>query len=164
MNEIELNAAELRLARFLAQSRYSENRALGVTDKLHSGGDPIEKDMLGISGELAFCKLFNCYPDLSTTLKPKSNRSNKGDCYLHNVGFVDVKTRQRLGDLTFRAPAKPSGDWFALMYGSGTRFRFLGAIPQSEVLQPENIKELSWGLFYVYPRAKLRQYFHLVAG
>ncbi len=150
---VTLNQAEMKLARYIAESRQSNNRASHTVNQLRANADPLEKETLGIAGELAFCRLFNCYPDLTTVNRSKQYGQDSGDCYVAGIGWVDVKTKSQPGDLLIVTPTAPSGHWFAVMIGTPPTFYFAGAIPQVRALNQKYLREIRTGLHYVIPPA-----------
>ena len=63
---ISLNQAERKLAHFVAKNRSGNNRHFNVTNLKISSEDAATVDLEGVCGEIAFCKLFNVYPDIET--------------------------------------------------------------------------------------------------
>lgn len=58
-----LNEAEQRLCRYLAKARCAVNRASGKPNPIIGPQLQEETELEGIGGELAFCKLYQIYPD-----------------------------------------------------------------------------------------------------
>jgi len=92
------------MARLIAEMRRRMNRSEGVVDRLidpHPRHDP---DLLGAMSELAFCKTYNVYPDLSV-----SPRRGGADV---NVGpvRVDVKSTHRENGSLLATVKKRSDD------------------------------------------------------
>jgi len=149
---ITLNAAEQRLAKYVSNCRYEDSRKMGLTDCKFGPQSTYETDLEGIGGEIAFCKLFNVYPDLQTGDKTLSDH----DCVV-NGKRVDVKTSKYEDASLIGSFAKVGKniDTFALMVGTFPTYRFAGAAPASKLLQPENIYDLGRGPCYVLNQSQL---------
>src|SRR5262252_4238780 len=105
-----LNNVEQSLARFIGRERSSSNREAGVTNGRRGPQSDAETDLDGIGAELAFCHLFNVYPDLS--INPR-----RGGADATWIGWkVDVKaTRYATGSLiTLPSKALDPCDLYAL--------------------------------------------------
>ena len=85
-NSTTLNTTELRLVEFVSNCRYLNNRKAGVTDALYADASPMVMERRGFGAEVAFAKLLNTYPDLTT-----EPRSGGHDCVLPSGVRVDVK-------------------------------------------------------------------------
>jgi len=70
--QVELNNAEQRLARFMARSRMDNAMKRGITNAQVGSQDRFDIDLEGYGAELAFCKLFNVYPDMSIVADPSA--------------------------------------------------------------------------------------------
>jgi len=140
---IILTEAEQRLARYLAQERPRRNRAAGVKDQL-SGGDAEAVELDGVGAELAFCRLMNVYPDLST-----EPRRGGGDCVVNGVP-VDVKTtRYNNGQLIVKEKVpKHHATVYALMVGRFPEYDYRGCALARDVLRPERLTKLGDGKVY----------------
>ena len=68
--KVFLSTAEQKLAHYVAKNRNGNNRYFNVTNLKISAEDPHTVDLEGIAGELAFCRLFNVYPDIDTDREP----------------------------------------------------------------------------------------------
>lgn len=143
MLQITLKPEEIRLADAIAAQRTKQNRAANRSAAIQGAGSNEHYDRIGMRGELAFCKLFNVYPDLSwADFDPTTD---KGDCYVSHWGYVDVKTTERAdGNLVITANKKPKpGAYFSLMLAlPDNRFECYGLIKQEDALSPANLKQL----------------------
>lgn len=137
--EVILNDAEQRLVRYLAEKRYSNARDKGFVDCKQGDQSNQLTDLEGMGGELAFCKLFNVYPDLSILLDLKAE-----DCILPDGRKVDVKTTKydsgRLVAVTWKTPKV---DAFALMTGTFPEYKYRGMMSSKELLQEKRIGSLN---------------------
>ena len=142
--EIELNKAEQRLAKYLAKARYQKNRSTNTENQKIGPQSNEETDLNGIGAEIAFCKYFNLYPDLSTEHRPKE------DVVMHDGISVDTKTtKYNNGHLL--APIwkkKISTDFYALLVGDFPTYRFAGFISGKELFSDKNIKDFGYGDTY----------------
>src|SRR4030067_307352 len=90
---VVLSALEQRLCRHVAEARNEANRQAQVTNAKVGDRSDVEVNFEGVSGEVAFCRLFNIYPDL--TVQPRSSRrgTDTGDARLPSGHTVDESGR-----------------------------------------------------------------------
>ena len=88
-NFVLLNAQEQALCRYLAKLRHNNARNKNVKNNKIGGQSDEMTDLEGIGGEVAFCKLFNLYPDIS--IEVRNSKTDKGDAVLNDL-VIDVKT------------------------------------------------------------------------
>ena len=136
---VSLNTAEKKLAYFVARNRNARNRCLNVVNLKVSPRDGVTIDLEGVAGELAFCKMFNLYPDLDTDRMPPYPEF---DARLSDGWTVDVKTT-RYGDgkllVDVRKGRKVDGvDFYCLMTGEFPGpYTFRGFMAKSLLVRPE---------------------------
>lgn len=149
---IELNEAERKLARYLARERHARNRQRGTVNARIGPQDDEQTDLEGIAAEIAFAKLMNVYPDTQLEV------CERADAYTTRLGGVDVKTTTYpRGQLLVRpTKAQHPADSYALMVGTFPRYAFVGWVSASEIMRPENLKDLGHGETYALPQEKLR--------
>jgi hypothetical protein len=154
---VELGPAERRLAEYLAKARHAANRRSGVRDARVGPQSSAETDLEGIAAELAFCKLFNAYPDLGEDARPPFDaRLPLDGVYLR----VDVKaTRYRSGRL-LAVPGKATKaerpDAYALVVGAFPGpYEFRGFLAADELLRPTRLTDLGHGPTYSAAQAEL---------
>ncbi len=140
MIEIELNTSEQKLAEYHAKARYSNNRISGVTNNKIGSQSNEYTDLNGIGAELAFCKMFNLYPDLGMI-------HSKFDSICHNGTTVDVKvTKYKSGKLLAVTSKKLSDcDVYVLVIGEFPIYKIVGFATAEELLNKENITDLGYG-------------------
>lgn len=86
---IHLNDQELEIAKLLGRARQCANEEKDNTSlKVDEDETDTTCNVIGMAGELAFCKLFNVYPD--TRVFPRM-RNPKFNCILNNMK-IDVRT------------------------------------------------------------------------
>ena len=110
---ITLSDPEQLLATYVARKRYEYNRNTGTkNNKLGPQTDEFT-DKEGIAAEIAFCKMMNLYPDLSTENRPPH------DAILKDGTTVDVKaTKYRNGHLLATdSKGNSRSDIYVLMVG-----------------------------------------------
>lgn len=151
---VTLNDAEQRLARYLAGQRYESNRNQGVTNNRVGPQSDEVTDLEGIAAEIAFCKLFNVYPDLEHSCK------DPADAYTTSMGATDVKaTKYRNGRLL--AVKGKLGlihpDSYALMIGEFPAYRFVGFVASGELLDENNLIDLGHGETFGVTQSQLHQ-------
>jgi len=151
--KIKLNDQELDLARKIASLRYGSSREAGVHNAKIGGQSNFETDFMGFAGELAFCKLFNCYPDFAIVAGGADY-----DCIVGGLR-VDVKTtKYRSGHLLSRADKEyPNIDVFALIIGDALsgEFEFVGWETAKALRSEENLSKKFEGS-YALPQDKLK--------
>ena len=80
-----LNDGEYRCGKHIGRLRYDWNRKKGNEGYMQQPVNPLEKEKQSMLGEIAFCKIFNIYPDLAYD-EPKPY-----DAILHGH-TINVKT------------------------------------------------------------------------
>ncbi len=152
--KITLTEHEQRIAKFLAKERYDVNRENNVHDAKKGEQSNEFVDLEGIAGEMAFCKLFNVYPDLE--IKVTTQETDAGDCVL-NGHKVDVKTTSyETGRLICATWKNDDVDVYALMVGQFPTYSFRGMANASYLKQESNITDLGRGKVYALEQSKLK--------
>ena len=157
---ITLNAAEKKLAEYIANQRQTNARKHGVKNRKISNEDAHKTDLEGFASELAFCKLMNIYPDLEIDAFYTADRGTmfNGDCYHMGLGCIDVKsTKHKNGHLL--ATLDKAGympDTYALMIGEFPTYKFVGYASAEELLDEKNIKDLGYGNGYALKQGRLK--------
>ena len=141
---ISLCTAERKLAHFVAKNRNLRNRSFNVSNLKISSADAATVDLEGVCGELAFCKLFNAYPDLDTDREPPHPLF---DCMVDGLR-IDVKTTKwETGKLIVdsRKGSKTNGvDYYALMTGQFPGpYTFRGFIHRERLIVPSRLGSLT---------------------
>jgi len=149
---VELTAIEQRLAIHMAKTRRAVNRAAGRTDLQQGKQSPEDIELDGIAAEIAFCKLFNVYPDL------QNEELHSADAVTPKMGRVDIKTtRYKSGKLIcYRGKKGREADSYALMIGQFPKFQFVGWATSKELLDDENLIDVGHGPFFAMPQERLR--------
>ena len=148
--EVTLSPEEQKYARFLAKKRYEYAREQGKVNVRKGPQSDEVTDLEGIAGEMAYCKIFNVYPDFQTNVIPKA------DCILHNGLTVDIKTTKYAKGHLIAAKWKGDGvDLYALMVGTFPTYKFVGLATKQELLAKENITNFGRGDLYALPQEKL---------
>jgi len=134
MVEITLNKMELRLAKALHEQRLAENKKRGIRDR-QIGDDPPTFD--GVAAEVAFCKLFNVYPDLNTEHWDQADVTVGGYTY-------DIKQSKyasaHLLVAEWKAKKQDRVDFFAMMIGQAPTYKYVGLISSRDLMIPERLK------------------------
>jgi hypothetical protein len=141
---ITLNDAEQKLAHYLAKRRHAEARSRGITDRQIGPQSSSETDLQGIGAEIAFCRIFNVYPDTEVGHTPLA------DCTLPCGSTVDVKaTKHQNGHLLvakWKAPDAVTA--YALMVGTFPNYRIAGMAPSESIFRPDRLKNFGHGEGY----------------
>lgn len=151
---VHLSDFEQRLAKALSREREAKCREANAKATPYGGLDVADCDIIGVTGELAFCKLFGTWPDLTTT--PRKG----GHDTIYCGQFIDVKTRGgQFTDLLVKTDKRElSEGWFALMQLIGeapTGARFLGFFPCEDTFQEKYLTTLNGNTVYLVPRTEL---------
>jgi hypothetical protein len=151
---VTLNEAEQRLARYLGRARHDTNTAAGVPltrcDRTRSGE---EIHIEGVGAEIAFCKLFNVYPDFSVT--PRVGGSDA----VWGGRTVDVKTTSHPSGRLLARPNKrddPS-DLYVLMVGTFPTYRCAGFVTPAALFMAERLTNPGHGACYAINQRDLLQ-------
>lgn len=140
--QVTLNQTEQRIATWVAKCRYQSNREKGVKNRKVSDEDWFIIDRQGIASEMAFCKLFNIYPDFSTEI-----RSGGHDCILHNGETVDVKSTVYPNGKLLVSKSKKEIDngasVYVLMIGTYPTYKFAGWAYKEDVFREECIEDFA---------------------
>jgi len=155
---VSLTHAERKLAYFVAKHRNGNNRSFNIVNLKISAESSATIDLEGVCGEMAFCKLFNVYPDLDTDRPPPHPLY---DCVLSDGSRIDVKTtKYESGKLlvdTRKGARKTGGvDFYALMIGSFPGpYSFRGFIAKAEMIRPGRIGLLCGNKSYMAEQREL---------
>ncbi len=141
------------MARFLAVRRYRSNRHAGNTNKKIGPQSDEETDLQGIGAEIAYCKIFNLYPDTEiSTVHPTE------DCVTKDGNRCDVKaTKYRNGHIIiapWKSEKKPC-DIYVLMIGEFPRYRYAGYINGIDIIKEEKLRNFGYGNSYAANQGEL---------
>lgn len=150
---ITLNKQELRLAKFIANQRAEFNKHSGVKEAKVGKQDSSVIEFEGMCGEIAFCKLFNIYPDLRVEVVTQLN--DDGDC-TYKGKRVDVKTTSYKNGKLLTAPWKKDNvDLYALMIGESPTYEFKGFAHASELKSKDKLQFLGYNEVYCMEQHQL---------
>lgn len=155
--KVELTSSEQLVCKGIAKSRYESNRSASVGNaKIGSQSDEVT-DLEGFAAEMAFCKLFNVYPDFSVQPRSSVAGEDDGDARLRDGRSVDVKgTKYPNGKLVAVPWKKPQVDLFALMVGSFPKYEFKGFMRRDDLLQTARLGTLGYGPTYIAAQKELQ--------
>jgi hypothetical protein len=147
---IPLSNIEQAIAKSIARLRHQNARDKGIKNSKIGSQSNEETDLEGIGAELAFCKMFNIYPDLQVDHLPEE------DALLRTGQKVDVKTtKYERGHLIVALWKKHKMDLYSLMVGKFPLYRFAGVIPAEKVFLPSNLKNFGYGNSYAVKQSEL---------
>ena len=150
--EVILNEAEQRLCKFISKKRYENDRNAGAVTTVYGNQTAEQMELNSFGAELAFCKLFNTYPDLNV------KHFGKEDAILVSGQKVDVKnTRYKDGKLMVKAIDREKCDLYGLMIGTFPTFMFVGFATAEELFKKENLSNEYEHPAYVLPQEKLNK-------
>lgn len=138
---VVLTDAEQRIATWVAKVRQDTNRAAGVQEQKVGPQSAMAINVNGVGAEIAFCKLFNLYPDLDT-------RPRRGSADCERFGeTIDVKaTEYAHGELlAVRGKSVLAADVYALFVVRWPRFQFAGFARGDDLLRPERLTDKGHG-------------------
>lgn len=154
---ITLDPTEQLICKAIARRRYENARNMNVKNSKMGGQSNEETDLEGISSEMAFCKLFNIFPDLTVQVRSSTEGTDDGDATLRDGRTVDVKsTKYTTGRLLAVRWKKPKIDLFALMIGKFPTYTFKGFMKSEELIKPERIGNLGHGDGYIAEQYELK--------
>jgi hypothetical protein len=139
---VKLNEMEQRLVKTVAKGRRDFNTLRGTKRvKYPDVSDEYLPDIEGFAGEVAFCKIFNIFPDMD--IRPVTHETDDGDC-LWNGLRIDVKTTHRPEGKLLCSNNKKLGmvDYYALMTGVFPMYFYRGVISAEELLVSERMTTL----------------------
>lgn len=150
---ITLNDVEQTICFLVARKRFQNARRLGIPNaKIDQKREYVDLD--GFGGELAFCRSFNLYPDLSIEIK-------EWDAVLRDGRTVDIKTtKYEQGHLLVwgEKQTDKKADLYLLMIGKLPTYRFAGYIEVERLFKKENIKSFGYGASYALSQEELRKF------
>ena len=149
---VTLTEGEIEVCRMIAQMRDRQNTQINH-DKV-SNKTQEQQSFEGVMGEVAFCKAMNIYPDLST-----EQRKNGYDC-VFNEHRVDVKsTNHPMGKLLLPEwKDNPDIDIYVLAILHPFHVELVGWAFKTDLMQPENLKDLGYGPTYALTQQQLRKF------
>lgn len=151
---ITLSNFELKICELIAKNRYTNNRINCVKNSKIGAQSDEETDFEGICAEVAFCKLYNLYPDLS--IHTRNIDTDEGDVKLNGLS-IDIKTTKYKNGKLLAAPWKKiTGDLFALMVGTAPTYVFKGFMKQNDLLIPSRLGNLGHGPTYIAYQNELK--------
>ena len=127
------------------------SRAAGVHNAKIGGQSNEQTDQEGAGAEIAFCKLFNLYPDMNVEIKSAKKGTDKGDAILDGKA-IDVKsTTYKTGRLLAAKWKDPNSDIYAyaLLTGELPNYTFRGFMKSENLLREEMLRDLGKGEGYV---------------
>jgi hypothetical protein len=148
---IELNKNEQTIVEHMARKRYEHCRNVGARPTLYNETESMENEVNSFGGEVAFCKHFNLYPDLT------DDRFGIEDCTMADGNTVDVKTTpHKNGKLLIKKlDKKERPDYYALVVGTFPRFRYIGMVRTEVIIVPERIDHFFKEPGYAMTQAEL---------
>jgi len=147
---IILTRTEQQLAQYVAKQRHIYNRENNIEDGKIGPQSEYITDLNGIGGELAFCKLVNIYPDITT-----DQGQPAFDCKIANKK-IDVKTTTwNTGHLLVKQDVKSKCDFYVLMIGTFPHYRYAGWASAREVFNNNNLKDFGYGVTHALRQSEL---------
>ena len=141
------------LASILGGFRSLTARNCGVSDAKIGPQSGLDSDMDGILGELAFCKIFNVFPDIG--LKPRSGSADA----IMNEKRIDIKTtRHQNGRLLSTLKSNPDVDIYVLAVIDDANIELRGYALTADLIREDRIKDLGHGKGYAMEQSELRQF------
>ena len=153
---VSLTPEELRIVKFIGSPRNINNFRAHVPERKIVNDDPLTIHIRGFSGELAFGKLFNRYPDFTT--QPRSG----GHDFILDGHTIDVKTIEPPKSLLVAAPheTKEPCEFYALMIDASPEFTLAGFIHKDDLFTQANLRDLGHGPTYAVHQSHLYRFPH----
>lgn len=152
---VTLDPGEMAVAEHLALLRRCVNKAINLTDQRRDNRrQAITLEILGTVAEIAFCKRFSAYPDLTIT-----PRRGGADVVLNGKRW-DIKATDRGNGrlITTVGKARESADYYALAVVDDNTVEFVGWASAARLLDDSAIKDLGYGPTYVLERDQLQPF------
>lgn len=156
---VVLSAAEQKLAIEIGRARNNAATNQNIVNRNVAGHDDATINIIGMAGELAFCKAFGLDPDLviSTTDRPKA------DVTFYDKSW-DVKTTP-YKNAHLIAPIHKAGkrcDCYALVIGKHPTknpvYKIVGWVNQADLISEDRIIDLGYGPTYGLRQDQLRPF------
>jgi hypothetical protein len=133
--KVELKPSEYAMCCYLSAMRTLVNTQSGVSEKKMGSDDGYKIGVDGLVAEIAFCKHFNIFPDLSF-----DPRGGGHDCIFHNRR-VDIKSTKP-GRTTVYLPERKKHnkiDMYVWCYVDFRSVEILGYFFPLDLFKPENL-------------------------
>ncbi len=143
LNDLEMNEA------------YNYARDIGRQSATSVVDQAVTKDQSkiidGFAGEIAFCKIHNCY-------LPKSSESRPWDVMIGGK-TIDIKTTQIKRGLLLVKYATESNpaDLYALIIGNGRRFEYMGYATKKQMFAKSSLGDLGYGPVWMLEQSDLNK-------
>jgi hypothetical protein len=152
---VTLNPEEVVIATQIGMQKTNNSISGGLQTSYARGKgfDMYFTDINGYGAELAFCKIFNLFPDLTS-----HNRVGGYDAVLHDGTTVDVKQSKSLTTaLRVKVGRKKLGDsaLYALLVGELPTYTFIGFATEEAVFKSTNITKIYDKDHYTIPQENL---------
>jgi hypothetical protein len=149
---VTLTDGEIEVCRVIAQMRDRQNT--GINHDKVSNKTQEQQTFEGVMGEVAFAKAMNVCPDLST-----EPRKNGYDCTYKDKRWDIKATECRTGHLLIPSTKNnPDVDVYALAILHAFHVELIGWAYKTDLMQPENLKDLGKGLSYMLTQQQLRKF------
>lgn len=144
--QVKLLDIEIEICEHIANNRIINASKTNFHRGKMSNINDLKINHEGMMAELAFCKLFNIYPDINVT--PRRSKDDFGDCILHNLR-IDVKsTKYHNGKLLVTSWNHSNVDAFSLMTGENGVYVFRGFAKCEDVVNKKTLIDLGYGKTY----------------
>lgn len=153
--KVKLDPGEMAIAQTLASLRRCVNQAGRITDQRRDNRmQAITLEILGTISEIAFCKAFDAYPDL--TVSPRRG----GADVIHKGKRWDIKATERPNGQLLATTAKTStsADYYALAIVNDSTVDFVGYASATQLINPATITDLGHGPTHALPQTQLRPF------
>lgn len=138
-----LNNAEQLVAKYVGEKRYESNRANNVAISKIGPQSHEDTEVNGVCGEIAFCKIFNIYPDFEIVY-PAPIHDAILNGYKIDVKTTVYQTGRLLVEITKRKYLHAL-DYFALMIGEFPQYWFIGYMAAKDIMVDSKIIDLGLG-------------------
>lgn len=152
MEAVRLTDFEQKLAIALGKARQDADDKAAVRDNRHDDSrTSVEVHIAGAAAEIAFAKLTNCFPDLSTEPRRGGHDVTIASPPIDVSVRVDVKHKERMDGALYVSPKKielGGVEVYALMLGKMPTFLFGGWIRAEDLYDPHYLVTEASGSHY----------------
>jgi hypothetical protein len=150
---VKLEDDEVTICNVIGRMRSLIARNHGVKDAKMGKQSGIEADIQGLMAEYAFAKQFNTFPDMGLT-----PRSGSADGLLDKYRYDIKSTTYKTGRLLATMKDNPDVDMYILGIVDGNTVDFVGYAMKTDLVKPENIKDLGHGKVYCMDQSQLKKF------
>ena len=151
--KIKLEHDEMTICNIIGRMRSLIARSAGVKDTKVGSHDGVEADIMGLTAEYAFAKMFNTFPDLGLT-----PRSGSSDGLINGYRYDIKSTTYKSGKLLSTLKINNDIDMYVLAVVDNNSVDFVGYAFKNELIKESNKRDLGHGRGYCLEQSQLRKF------